>query len=168
MRKLLAFVISFLLWSSCALAQTQTLVITSCPATVPSTWNSGSNTIHLIGGGAGGIDSTTAGGGQNGPGGGGGLWGSATNVTLTPSATLNCQIGAAGTHGSLAGATSGGDTVVNGTHTTVGTCSGSELCAQGGQKATVQGGAGGAGGSTFFGVTSHNAGGAGGTSSSFA
>jgi hypothetical protein len=78
---------------------------------VPADWNSSINTVHVIGGGAGGrssIANNTGGGG-----GGGGAYSAASNLTLTPGASVDYAVGAGGNAGSTAQA--GGATWFNGT-----------------------------------------------------
>jgi hypothetical protein len=71
---------------------------TSNTYTVPSDWNSSSNTIHCVAAGGGGACARWASGGSPryaaGPGGGG--YGRGTNVTLTPSGSATYGIGAGG------------------------------------------------------------------------
>lgn len=75
---------------------TQTITLTSGSTwTVPSDWNSGNNTIQVIGGGGGGSSS----------GGGGGAYSAVTNVSLTPGSTVSYSVGTGGGAGS-----GGGDT----------------------------------------------------------
>lgn len=79
--------------------------------TVPADWNNSNNKIEVIGGGGGGrsgVTSTSAGGG-----GGGGGYAVATNVSLTPGASVSIQIGTGGTGG--AAPTAGGVTRFGGT-----------------------------------------------------
>ena len=99
--------------------------------TVPNDWNSSNNTIEVISGGGGGCGHNPGGG--NG-GGGGGAYSQITNLTLTPSATIDLVVGVAG---GFRG--DGGDTWFNGT-----TCAGASVCADGGIGAVNQ--AGGTGG----------------------
>ncbi len=63
--------------------------------TVPSDWNSASNTIEVIGGGAGGGVGGTA-QGAGGGGGGGGAYAKITNFAAAGGASVKIQIGAAG------------------------------------------------------------------------
>jgi len=79
--------------------------------TVPSDWNSSSNSIEVIGGGGGGAASFAEGGG----GGGGGAYSKIVNTSLlTPSSNVTVAVGAAGfadtVTPSTGGAGSGGDT----------------------------------------------------------
>src|SRR3989344_3913945 len=77
--------------------------------TVPADWNSANNTIEVIGGGGGGGRGFNLQKGGNGGGGGG--YAIATNVTLTPGASIEYAVGAAGAGGtSGVAATDGGDT----------------------------------------------------------
>jgi hypothetical protein len=59
---------------------------------VPSNWNNADNSVECIGGGGGG----SGGGADVGNGGEGGHYAKSTNLTLTPSSTLNIAIGAGG------------------------------------------------------------------------
>lgn len=61
--------------------------------TVPNDWNSLNNSIEAIGGGAAGGNGTDS---SAGGGGGGGEYRKITNITLTPGAICNIQIGAGG------------------------------------------------------------------------
>lgn len=93
---------------------TLVFIVSGTTTTVPSDWNSASNSIDCIGGGASGVPSD--GSTFNAPGGGAGAWARGTNVTLTPSATINCAVGAGGASG-IAGsgtANNGADTWING------------------------------------------------------
>ena len=73
--------------------------------TVPADWNSGSNTIHMIGAGGGsGIAAVSGSNRAGGAGGGGGGYTAISNYTATPSSSLEITIGA-----SVANA-NGGDT----------------------------------------------------------
>lgn len=74
--------------------------------TVPSDWNSSSNTIEVIGGGSGG----TGGGGT---GGGGGAYSAVSDLALTPNDSIDYSIGAGGV-GGTSSATGGGDTWFDG------------------------------------------------------
>ncbi|MEE9534549.1 MAG: SwmB domain-containing protein, partial [Acidimicrobiia bacterium] len=95
-----------------------TIVLTSGTTwQVPADWNNVSHTVHVIGGGGGGAKGNegnwgpNAGGGAGG--GGGGAYALATNsLSLTPSATINIQIGSGG-----AGGTSDGSVGSAGTDT---------------------------------------------------
>lgn len=62
--------------------------------TVPADWNSASNTIEAIGAGGNGGNGATSQFGGSGTGGGGGAYASISNQTLTPSSTVNVQVGA--------------------------------------------------------------------------
>jgi hypothetical protein len=124
--------------------------------TVPSDWNSASNTIEVIG--AGGASGGCGGGGCDGRGGGGGgAYAKISNLSLTPGASVNIAVGT----GQLTGVGPGvfaSSTWFNGT-----TCSGASVCGAGGQSvfATYVGGAGGSVASSTGSVK--NAGGAGGS-----
>jgi hypothetical protein len=149
----------------------RTIILTSVTSwQVPSDWNNSDHTVHVIGGGGGGgkgrpgDHGPDAGGGAGG--GGGGAYASATNsLSLTPSSTINIQIGSGGTGGSSTeqAGTAGGDTWFD---------SSSTLMAKGGsgglsgdnQRAGVAGGAGGAAASSVGDTTqSGGTGGTGGT-----
>jgi hypothetical protein len=79
---------------SAALVCPGTFIITSGSTwTVPSNW-SASNSIQVIGGGGGGYNAGTGGGG-----GGGGAYSKILNLALTPSSSVNIQVGSGGTAG---------------------------------------------------------------------
>ena len=121
--------------------------------TVPSDWNSTSNTIEIIAGGAGGVSGQGSGGSANqgGGGGGGGAYSKITNLSLTSGNSVTYSIGAGG-----GSAVSGGDTYFNST-----SCTGASVCAKGGSTGTTN--TGGAGGAAASGVgTVKYSGGAGG------
>ena len=61
--------------------------------TVPADWNNANNSIEVIGGGAGGTSKISY---NNAVGGGGGAYSKITNVTLTPSSTIDYTVGVAG------------------------------------------------------------------------
>lgn len=90
--------------------------------TVPSSWTSGNNTVHIFGGGgggSGGIATTVAGG----AGGGGGGYAQLVNYSASPSSVIRNNIGAgggggAGTASSSTGVT-GGTTGFDGTAQTI-------------------------------------------------
>jgi hypothetical protein len=85
-----AFICLLVLFGAVAPASAQTVVqITSCPWTVPSNYQPG--TVEIIGAGAGGQSGTTS----NDPGGAGGGYAKDTSVSLTPSSSVNCQLGVA-------------------------------------------------------------------------
>jgi hypothetical protein len=93
-RVALAFL--FATFATIANAQTKVVYIFAGTTwTVPADWNSANNKIEAIGGGAGGGFGTN-GSGHGGPGGGGGAYTYATNVTLTPGATIPVSVGAGG------------------------------------------------------------------------
>ncbi len=134
---------------------------------VPSDWNNSANTIEVIGGGGGGRKSVSD--GHIGTGGGGGAYSKATNVTLTPSSTVNIFVGAGGAAATGVGASggAGGDTYLCSDQT--GNCSDTSGTFGSSVKAGAHGGAGatttvgGAGGSVTGAVGSvTSAGGAGG------
>ena len=94
--------------------------------TVPSDWNSASNTIEVIG--AGGSGSNGVNGTRNGAGGGGGGYGKIANQTLTPGASISYTIATGGSSGdtffnaaSLAAASVGSPAGGNGVTTAPGT-----------------------------------------------
>jgi hypothetical protein len=101
--------------------------------TVPSDWNSLSNTIHCIGPGAAGGGTTVS---ALRAGGGGGAYSGSSNVQLVPGASITVSIGAGTTGGSGAGPDAG-DTYFNGAN-----LAGSTVGAEGGN-----GGSGGSAGS---------------------
>lgn len=102
--------------------------------TVPSDWNSSSNTIETIGGGGHGGQYDLGGGG----GGGGGAYASISNLSLTPGASVTYR----------AMATS--DTVFNSSATTCGGSPTPSVCAMAGVTASL--GTGGAGGTAAVSV----------------
>jgi len=89
--------------------------------TVPNDWNSGDNTIEVIGAGGGGANGAAE-AGVGGGGGASGAYAKETNISLTPSSSITIQIG---TGGGVASA--GGDTYFNGA-----SCSLSDVCGKGG------------------------------------
>lgn len=132
-------------------------LLTGTSWTVPSDWNSSSNSIYLLGGGGGGSGAVVNNAGGNhasGGGGGGGGFTLATNVSLTPSASVAYAIGAAGTAGigstTASTAGPGGATTFNsGAYTTTGGGgAASSVRGNAGTGATNNGGAGGNGVST--------------------
>ena len=74
---------------------TQVFVVSGTSFNAPSDWNSTTNTIELIAGGASGANSVGTAGHFTG--GGGGAWAKLNNFAMTPSASINCVIGAGGT-----------------------------------------------------------------------
>jgi len=100
---------------------------------VPTDWNSSNNTIEVIGGGGGGNSNAATSRG----GGGGGAYSKASNVSLTPGATITYAVGAAGTANN-----SGGDSYL---------CNSTSNCATIAGSAVVAGAKGGNGGATFTG-----------------
>jgi hypothetical protein len=67
---------------------------------VPDDWNSSDNTIEVIGGGGGG-DTPSVSTNQEGEGGGGGAYSKATNVSLTPGASVTYAVGTGGATSSI-------------------------------------------------------------------
>ncbi len=119
---------------------------------VPSDWTSGDNSIEVIGGGGGS-------GGNNGGGGGGGAYSKATNVTLTPGATVTVAVGAAGAGGNPPGSgpgSAGGDTYLCNSTSNCTTLADTAVVAgaQGGAGGSINGGAGGVGGASASGIGS--------------
>lgn len=94
--------------------------------TVPSDWNSSSNSIEVIGGGGGGASS-------GGGGGGGGAYSKVSNLSLEAGNAVSYSIGSGGSVGG-----NGGDSYFNGP-----SCSSASVCARGGSKAITSGGDGG-------------------------
>lgn len=106
--------------------------------TVPTDWNSASNTIEVIGGGGGGDSNFGWAGG------GGGAYALISNLSLSGGGSVTYRVGAGGTanaHNATTGA--GGDSYFNGTGTT---CSAQSVCAKGGKAGLGSSSAGGAGG----------------------
>ncbi len=136
-----------------AAAAAQVFVTSGTTWTVPSDWNSGSNTIEAIGGGGGGSNLNAAGGG--------GAYAKITNFSATPGAVITVTIGQGGAGAAndpvnfLDGA-NGTDTVFNNTST---------LVAKGGQGGTGSTQIAGAGGSAAnsVGTTRFSGGNGGGT-----
>jgi hypothetical protein len=125
--------------------------------TVPSDWNSSSNTIHLIGagGGGGGSRATSTTNKAGGAGGGGGGYTAVTNYSTTPSSSITVAIGTGGTAGAGSGGTggTGGTTSWAITNTATGGTGGSTTTTPTsvggtGGSGTYSGGAGGAGSTT--------------------
>lgn len=125
--------------------------------TVPSDWNSSSNTIHLIGGGGGGGGSraTSTTNKAGGAGGGGGGYRVVTNYSTTPSSSITVAVGAGGTAGASSGGTggTGGTTSWATTNTATGGTGGSTTTTPTsvggtGGSGTYSGGTGGAGSTT--------------------
>ncbi|BAM86886.1 exported hypothetical protein [Bradyrhizobium oligotrophicum S58] len=133
--------------------------------TVPSDWNSSSNTVEVIGGGGGGAGSNSSTEGAGGGGGGG--YSKTVNLSLQPGSSVSYRIGLGGGGGGAANAgAGGGDTYFNGTGTT---CLWQSVCAKGGSSGQGSSGlnaaGGGAGGTAGSGVgTVRYSGGAGGNS----
>ncbi len=130
--------------------------------TVPSDWNSASNTIEVIGGGGGGDRIND--GGDSGDGGGGGAYCKISNLALTPGEIIDIRVGAAGAGatGTAEAGGNGGGTWFNGL-----TLASSSVGANGGSGGNASSGTGGGGGasSTSIGATCF-AGGSGGNGSS--
>jgi len=102
--------------------------------TVPSDWNSSSNTIEVIGGSGSGADG--AGSNHGGGGGGGGAYAEVSNLNLAAGNSIPIQVGAGGQTLTFL---SGSSTFFNAS-----TCSGASVCAAGGSGGNGQtGGAGG-------------------------
>jgi len=125
--------------------------------TVPSDWNSSSNTIHLIGagGGGGGSRYTSTVNKAGGGGGGGGGYTSVTNYSTTPSSSITVAVGTGGTAGASSGGTggTGGTTSWATTNTATGGTGGSTTTTPTsvggtGGSGTYSGGTGGAGSTT--------------------
>ncbi len=129
--------------------------------TVPSDWNNAANTIVAIGGGGGGSAGTSR--TIGGPGGGGAAYAIISNVTLSPSSTVNVQIGIGGNGGATdaAAGVDGTDSIFNTSLNTLvakggGGGSGAGGSGHGGLAASCipstgahSGGTGGGGGSAF-------------------
>ena len=132
--------------------------------TVPTDWNSASNTIEVIGGGGGGTG-VAAGGSPPGGGGGGGAYAKIINATLTAGGTVGIGVGAGGAGGSgAANGTAGGDAWLCNSTANCATIGGTAVIvgAKGGGGGT--GATGGAGGATSTSVgTTRNRGGTGGS-----
>jgi hypothetical protein len=112
------------------------IVLTSGTSfTVPSDWNSSNNTVEVIGAGGSGSASSL----WNRCGAGGGAYSAATNIALTPGASISYQIGVggAGVANYTFGKT-GGDTWFNGS-----SISSASVSAQGGTGGTTAPGTGG-------------------------
>lgn len=111
--------------------------------TVPSDWNSSSNSIEVIGGGGGGSDYPT--------GGGGGAYSASTSVALTPGGTVGIAVGTGGAGGATGPSssfnvgTAGGDTYL---------CNSTSNCASIAGTAVVVGAKGGDGGAITAVLTS--------------
>jgi hypothetical protein len=106
-------------FSQNVLAVQKVIIITSTTSstwTVPTDWNSNSNTIEVIGGGGNGVGTS----GSTGAGGAGGGYSKISNLTLTPDGSVNIRVGPTAS-----------STWFNGT-----TCAGSSVCANGGGSAS--------------------------------
>ena len=105
--------------------------------TVPSDWNSETNSIEVIGGGGGGgqgtLRSFSGQNGHGGPGGGGGGYSKSPNVSLTPGGSVAYAVGTGGS----SNAGNGGDTYI---------CNSASGCGSISGTAVVVGAKGGAGG----------------------
>src|SRR6266480_183008 len=123
--------------ASHAQAQTTIYLTTGTTWVVPADWNNANNSIEVIGGGGGGKTAAAAQLGSGG-GGGGGAYSKATNVTLTPGATVTIAVGAAG----AANGGAGGDAYL---------CNATTNCASIAGTAVVAGAKGGAGGAVKIG-----------------
>lgn len=129
-------------------SSTKTLFLTSTGLstwTVPVDWNSGDNSVELIGGGGGG-------GTWDQKGGGGGAYAKSTNLVLMPGASISYSVGAGGAGyigASSTNATDGADTWFNGA-----TFSAASVGAVGGTNGSVTSGsnAPGTGGSAASGI----------------
>jgi len=133
--------------------------------TVPSDWNSGNNSIHIIGGGGGGGTASVSGNNRaGGGGGGGGGYTKLTNQSLTIGASIAYQAGAGGAAGVAGGTTSwnsGASTAGGGgggSSTTTPTSTGGTA----GTGSTFNGGAGGVGSTSTAASTGNGGGGGGG------
>src|SRR6266480_2613592 len=133
--------------ASHAQAQTTIYLTTGTTWVVPADWNNANNTIEVIGGGGGGKTAAAAQLGSGG-GGGGGAYSKATNVTLTPGATVTIAVGAAG----AANGGAGGDAYLCNATTNCASIAGTAVLAgaKGGAGGAVK--IGGAGGATASGV----------------
>jgi len=122
---------------------------------VPSDWDSSANTIEVIGGGGGGAHSglNVNGGG----GGGGGAYSKVTNATLTAGNSVTIAVGSGGS-----GDTAGGDTYFCNSTSNCASIAGTAVVvgAKGGERGSVNPGAGGSGGQAASGVgtTKYNGG----------
>lgn len=117
---------------------TQTVYLTTTGSgtwTVPSDWNSASNTIEVIGGGGGGGGGSSS--NEGGGGGGGGGYSKKSNITLSAGGSITYSIGTGGTGGTPGAAGSaGGDTYF---------CNSTSNCAGIGGTSVVVGAHGGSG-----------------------
>ncbi|MDD5487187.1 MAG: DUF2341 domain-containing protein, partial [Dehalococcoidales bacterium] len=96
--------------------------------TVPADWNSGNNTIEVIGGGGGGANGSASSPGVGGGGGASGAYSIVSNVSLTPDSSVTINIGVGGGI-----ATAAGDTYFGSS-----TCATSYACGKGGSGASGQ------------------------------
>ena len=74
------------------------VILSGTTTTVPADWNSASNKVHTIGGGGGGGPGSLGGSTSAGS---GAAYAVKNNVTLTPGATIDIQVGVAGVEGSV-------------------------------------------------------------------
>lgn len=150
--------------SNCG-ASTQYLILTQGTSfKVPYDWNSGNNTIEVIGGGGSGQVGATSTTNGAGGGGGGGAYSKVSNVGLPPGQTVTYSIGAGGPYEGTPWAeegTDGGDTYFCNSSSNCSSIAGSAVIvgAKGGAKGTDPGsgtanGGGGTGGSSASGVGS--------------
>lgn len=94
-----------------------TIVLTSGTSwTVPSDWNNAANTIYVLGAGGNGSSGNA---GTGGGGGGSGSYADAANVTLTPGASIQIQVGI---HNGATSVSGSGATWFNGTAANAATC----------------------------------------------
>lgn len=138
--------------------------------TVPSDWNSASNSIHLCGGGGGSSGSRfSTFNNKAGGGGGGGGYRVISNYSATPGASISAVVGAGGTAGGagyLNGGTGGTTSWASGAYTATGGGGGAWFSTAytyggAGGVGTYTGGVGGAGGYTLstYGITGGGGGG---------
>ena len=73
---------------------TTVFILSGTTMTVPSDWNSASNTVETVGGGGGACGGLV--GVSYGGGGGGGAYSKIVNLTLTPLASVNVGVGTGG------------------------------------------------------------------------
>src|ERR1035437_656430 len=90
---------------------TQIFLTSGTTWTVPTDWNNSNNSIECLGGGGGGSSQNN---GASSSGASGGGYGKVSNITLTPSSTVNYAVGVGGTAGNAGlGGGNGGDTYFN-------------------------------------------------------
>ncbi|MDO8601050.1 MAG: hypothetical protein Q7R46_00025, partial [bacterium] len=139
------------LWQIASDAGTKTVIFITASSTsysVPSDWNSASNTIEVIGGGGGGGDQGANGGG--GGGGGGGAYAYNINVALTPGGSVTVVVGEGGKGGSNGTGVVGADTYFCNDTTNCGAIGSSSVMVG------ARGGTAGGDGSRGFGGTTTN------------